>query len=521
MFVRNLLQAGDHVTIVPAGIRITLQYSERGSLESVYVGHPDNQVLHEELLTPLIASLEVPTHLPITRGTSYVYGCLYTGDIFKVEGKLTNTVEAHYVSQYLQNPDKFHFFAGHMQSYAVGMNTPIAIQRWLKTMNFNVLPSYLVPANLNEDNFSVMLNLDSYPFRYPRIMSYILFRNGKFEFVPTNVRQMVVKEVKKYTSYDGYILADVVSHDVGFITTTYADVVNYNIHKGSVILVNDDNVIIDCYNDPSIKKHHDRKLVCEYCGKLISVPEKSKRFTCSDSHCVSVIYNRVNAMLTNLGFDKISVERLHECAEATGNIVSLPDILDLDEYKDLKITVDAPKILRAVVPTSVIPRFSDWTVFCNKCNNSVDSILYYLKNPDKLMLDLELDGAVYRRLYDWLLVPENLFDVVGMIEHPNITVVSTGKKFEGAPIFRGKSIYVTGTFKHGSYEDIRAILASYSAEVYDRFNTAVDCVIVGSMHEGVSGKSVQKAKMMNIPIFEEDEFFQRYDIDTDIATYLD
>lgn len=520
MFVRNLLQAGDHVTIVPAGVRVTLQYSEKGSLEAAYVGHKD-PVLHEELLTPLIHADEVPVHLPITKGTSYVYGCLYTGETYKVEGVLSNAVESHYVSKYLQDPSKFHFFAGHMQSYAVGMNTPVTIQRWLKTMGFDTLPGYLVPANLTEDTFPVMLNLDKYPFRYPRIMSYIVFRSGQFEFVDTTIRQIVVKNLVKYTSYDGYILTDIHSYDFGSITTSYAEIVNKNIHEGSILLVDGDNHIVDCYTDPNLKKRYDRKITCEYCGKIIPVPETDVRFTCGDSHCVSVLFNRVNHMLSVLGLDKVSSDRIKEYSKLSGYTLSLPDVLDMEEYRDAKIVVDAPKLLSAVVPSSVIPRFSDWTVFCNRCNNSIESITYYLKNPDKMMLDLNLDKSIYRRLYDWLQDSDNLLDVIGMIEHPNVTVISTGKKFEGAPIFRGKSIYVTGSCIHGSFEDMRAILTSYAAEVYDRFNTAIDCVIIGGLHDGVSGKSVQKAKMLDIPIFEELEFFETYDIDSDIANFLE
>ena len=518
MFVRNLLQAGDHVTIIPAGIRITLQYSERGSLECVYVGHKDDKVLHSELLPPILKSGEVPIHLPITKGTSYVYGVLYTNSVYKVEGKFNNTVEANYISEYLQDPSKFHFFAGHMQSFAVGMNAPMAIQRWLKTMNFNILPSYLVPKSLTEDNFSTMLNLETYPFKYPRIEGYIIFRQGKFDFVHTNVRQMVVKSIHKYTSSDGYILADICSHDLGSINTTYADIVNMNIQEGSVILVNDDNKIIDGYNGQSLKtQKYSCKIPCDYCGRLITVPKTSVRFKCEDEHCISNIYPRAERMLSKLNLPAITLDELKTFAENTNNILSMADILDMDKFTDLVITVDAPKLLDAVVPSSIITRFSDWSTFCNKCNNSVESIKYYIQNPDKMMFDLHLEGAVFRRLFDWLQSSDNILDVIGVMEHKCINVVSTGKRFEGAPIFRGKSIYVTGKCAHGSFEDIHAILTSYSALVYDRFNTAVDCVLVGDFHENIDGKALQKAKQFGIPIFEESEFFAKYDIDNDLA----
>lgn len=521
MFVRNLLQAGDFITIVPAGIRITLQYSENGSLETVYTGFEPDKVPHPELLTPIIKSGEVPTHIAITKGTSYVYGCMYTNEVYNVEGKFHQAVEKHYISEYIKDPSKFHFFAGHMFSHAMAIGTSLTIQRWLKTRGFNILPSYLVPQGLKETDFPKLLNLDKYPFVYPRVLGYIRFRNGKYEFVNTNVRQMVVKSINKIVSFDGFILADIQSYDMGSMSVSYADVVNYNIHEGYIILVDEDNHIIYSQPPEGVKTgRRNRKINCQFCGKVLEVPKTSIRFTCTDEHCVSVLFNRVNNMLSKLGYDTLELERLREYAKEYNNILSLPDVLDMPEYKDKKTTIDAPNLLSAVVPTSIVTRFSDWTVFCNKCNNSVESIIYYVKNPDKMMFDLNLDGSVFRRFHTWLQSPENVLDITGVMSHPNVTVISTGKRFEGAPIFRGKSIYVTGQCMHGGFEDMRAILSSYSATVYDRFNTAVDCVIIGGLHEGVSGRDIQKAKQMQIPIFEEADFFRQYDIDSDIAANM-
>ena len=115
MFVRNLLQANDYATIVPAGIRITLQYNDKGQIEAVYVGHNEDKILHPELLTPILKLGHVPNHISITKGTSYVYGCLYTGEVYKVEGLLHASVQTHYISKFIEDPSKFHFFAGHIQ----------------------------------------------------------------------------------------------------------------------------------------------------------------------------------------------------------------------------------------------------------------------------------------------------------------------------------------------------------------------------------------------------------------------
>lgn len=519
MFVRNLLQAGDHATIIPAGVRITLQYNENGSLESVYTGHKDDAVLHSELLSPILKMTEVPNHLPITKGTSFVYGCLYTGDVFRVEGSLDTTIQTHYLSKFLESPSKFHFFAGHIQSYAVAVNSPIMVQRWLKSAGFNVLPSYVIPQKLNEGSFATLLRKETFPFTYPRIQGYIIFRAGQYIFASTQIRQMVVKSIKKSVNYDGYILAEISSNDIGSIVASYADIVNFNIQSGTVLFVNDDNQIVGCHNYPNqVSQAYERNITCEYCGKLITVPTQSTRFTCEDEHCVSVMYSQVNRMLAKLGLATIDVDRLKEFAKESNNIICLPDILDMEEFQDTVVEIDLPKLLEAVVPPSVISRVSDWSAFCNKCNNSIESVSYYLQNPDKMFDDLNLDPAIYLRLHNWLKSSENLLDVLGMFDNPKVKILTTGKRFEGAPIFRGKSIFITGTFLHGSYEDIKAILTSYSALVYDKFNTAVDCVIVGGLHDRTDGRAIQKARSFDIPIFEETEFFNQYDIDTDLAS---
>lgn len=519
MFVRNLLQAGDHVTIVPTGIRITLQYGPSGQVEKVYTGFKESErVLHEDLLIPLLTSKEIPSHIAVKNGTTFIYGCLYTSEITECEGKLDSDVEAEYIKNYLNNTSLFHFFAGHMHSLALSINSPVTVQRWLKTGGFETLPQYLVPASLNENNFYSMIQLDKYPFLFPWISGYIRFRNNEYGFISTNMSQLVVKEINRSVSAEGYIQANLKSCNFTSVVVSYADVVNKNIHEGSLVLLNEDNQIVASYNlqENNIEPYA-RTITCQYCGKVISVPSINTNFTCSNEHCVSVMYGKASRMLSKFKLDSIGIEDFKKYAEGFSNIITLPDILDMDQYKGIIVEVPLTSVLEAVVPSNVITRYSDWVVFCNSCNNSMDSVSYYLQNPERIIQDLKLDPSVYTKLVDWLQDDDNQLEVIGVLEHPRISVLTTGKRFEGAPIFRGKSIYLTGRFNHGSFEDVKAILTSYSAQVYEKFNTGVDCVIVGGLHENVSGRDLQKAKMMDIPIFEEDEFFSKYEIDDDIA----
>ena len=86
-------------------------------------------------------------------------------------------------------------------------------------------------------------------------------------------------------------------------------------------------------------------------------------------------------------------------------------------------------------------------------------------------------------------------------------IVQENKAFEGAPIFRGKEIVITGRFRHGNNNFIKSIFESYGA---------TGCVVVGDIPEDVSGIAIRKAKKARIDVFDESTFFNMYDIDADL-----
>ena len=79
---------------------------------------------------------------------------------------------------------------------------------------------------------------------------------------------------------------------------------------------------------------------------------------------------------------------------------------------------------------------------------------------------------------------------------------------------------ITGTFNHGSKEEVKSILESYSATVVFNMNDNVQCVIIGDMLEDTNGVAVKHAKDNRIPIMTESKFFDQYDIDKDMAENL-
>ena len=98
----------------------------------------------------------------------------------------------------------------------------------------------------------------------------------------------------------------------------------------------------------------------------------------------------------------------------------------------------------------------------------------------------------------------------------NFEIISTGLKFEGAPIFRNKIIMVTGDFAHGSKEDVANILRSYSATVTFHYDDTVQCVLVGDSKSNIDGQAIRQARWDHVPVMDEADFFAQYEIDDDL-----
>mgnify|MGYP002868044436 CR=1 FL=1 len=75
-------------------------------------------------------------------------------------------------------------------------------------------------------------------------------------------------------------------------------------------------------------------------------------------------------------------------------------------------------------------------------------------------------------------------------------------------------IYLTGKFIHGTEAEVSSILQSYSAEITS--STDADCCIVGDIGEDIDGAMISKLRDLGVPIFNESEFFDVYEIDADV-----
>ena len=126
------------------------------------------------------------------------------------------------------------------------------------------------------------------------------------------------------------------------------------------------------------------------------------------------------------------------------------------------------------------------------------------------------------RFARWLNVPQNLSELDTIVTSSQIIIKDTGKlaAFDAPLLFLHKTIFITGTFKHGSLVDIATILQSYGAVVVTEYDDFIDYVLIGDIKDNIKGEAILGARSLGIPVVEESAFFAHYGIDADLQNNL-
>lgn len=522
MFIKNFLKPGDYLMTVPAGLPLTLQYNEKGNLDKLYQGWKDNKVkVTEEFYTVFIKSGACPTRISVKNGTTWITGVLYSSEVFSSPGNLPDCIFDKLKETFLKDSSNFKFYAGNVESLATLFRGANPIVNWLKMSKFNVLPGWIVPANLNKDAFYKMIDTERFTskFIYGLVSNYIVYRGGDVIYANTGMKQFVVSRASKFIDDYGYIKCTIHPKDssMNAVVLNYSDVVRFNIQTNSLLVLDcNDSVMYTCATDNKKREPRSSKVSCDICGKSFSVP-KTGVTECSDPHCKSKWFIRINHMLSVL---KLPLMKRNRFDEVISSLICLTDIFTLEEYSDVEVNISLATLLESIVPVTSVSNPQVFKQFSSKCKNTIKTFQYYVHNPDRILNDLELTGMFATRLIDWLSDSYNQSDIDCMLDCPQIKISLVGKKFDGAPIFRNKLIMITGSFKHGEHDEIEAIFRSYSADVTEEFSSDVDCIVVGDLLEDINGAAVRQANNLCIPVFQESEFFNRYEIDKDMEENL-
>lgn len=513
MQVRNLLKPGHQVYPIPIGAFMTLQYNVEGNLEKVYLGIEDKDDVTSEIMVYMIENQTIPPKLAVAGGTTFVYGVLYTGQIPKKEMDFDQFQYSQY-TLYREHADKFNFFAFHIDCTATRISGGISTQSTLAMNKFKTLNITLVPAN--PDDSTVMSWLSGQYWNFVTGICIGFWDALDKEYIKADMNVFVVKSVERFTDEYGFILANIKSSNGHVLSVDYSEIIRNNVHTGDVLYLNYNNQI--SYVIHKKTDVVDDVISCTFCGRRFKAPTFGN-VCCPDEHCMSRVYPEICRFLKEFGFPVFDYETFKNYADS-GKITSIPDVLLLEPYQNAVIDTTFDKILRALISPKLIRSIDVMTIFSNAVANNMRTFVFYVDHPDKIGRDLSITHPDLTRLVMWLSDNENASDLKTIIQSKQFNIVKKDIRFDAPPILRNKTICITGNFYHGDMSEIVSILRSYSAEVTTQFTAAVTFVVTGGTGENISGEIVHAARALNIPVYNEHDFFMHYQIDDDIRNLV-
>ena len=509
----KFFQTGDFIVPVPLGIPLTIQYDVDGIVEKAFIGYGDSKVNATDKLQKVMhTGTVINQRIPLKGGYFWVEGVLDIGTTIFDEGDLPNSLMQKYIDYAESNPTGTKFYAVGASSTGAFFKGAIHVREWLKVNHFNVLNGLVAPAKVSVFD---LVTKDAVQFNYPKIMYVGIYHLNNLTFVPTGIKQITVGKPDVYLRMDGTVCGKI-SNNLEF---SYAKLAEFDIGENTNVVLDDENHIICA--EPIIGKKHSHclsQVTCEVCGRRY-VSEKTVT-RCPDEHCPSNLYGDVIQMLTVFNLPYMEFDEYLEIVKQNP-LFSLIDVFDLPTYQDSHIEVTLTKLFEAITPRSFIPDTNFLAQFCGACNNTKKTVLYYVLYPEKIATELSLSNKIMQnRLVEWLSDGYNTTLVTTMMDLPQISIVSTGKKFDGVPMFIGKTICITGTFARGTLDDVASTISSYSAKVSYELNKDVAMVVVGGQLIGQDSKLITDARKYGIPVYEEDRFFSYYGIDDDVVSNL-
>ena len=519
MSIKNFLVAGDYFIPVPAGLPLTLQYDENGNLEKIYKGFEKEEDISSILIPAWRAAELAPVKINVKGGTTWITGLLYTGNQFYSSGNLPECISEDLIKSFNEDSSTFNFFACVIESMATLFKGAGSIKQWLQMNEFNVLKGYLAPANPSDESVKQIVE-STFNFRYSMITDCVVFHGTEVSYYNLGVSQHIVSSVKKHVSEDGHIYGKVYFNTLDNpeckpITCDWSTVVLYNLSpKKRIVLDSGSNIIYSDFYSSKDNSVRENFIVCDFCGNKIEVSE-GKETICDDETCPSRLYPKIVRFLKELNLPIIEYSAYKNYCKSF-HFEDASDILSIPEYEDVEVSATIVSLLKALTPVEVVANDDFFIKLSNICSNNYKTFIYYITHTDRILS--QLNDVWATKFVKW--VQNNGYVFVKIIDSFHVKVVSTNKKFDGAPIFRNVTFYLTGVFKHGNLDDITSILASYSGKVSGTYSTEVNVVIYGDMMENIDGTVIRQAKRDNKSIFSESMFFSKYEIDKDLAENL-
>lgn len=535
MYVKNRFTPGDCVMPLPIGVPIKVTYNNKGLLHSVvamtdYTFETESEDTSISLYDTFVKSKIVPLDILIKDGASTVRGILKSnaiiGDVFYQYrnniGSVPMAYEESLLKDFVSSPYDYTFVATDIQSEASSFTTAVTIKQWLSTAGFNVAKSILVPSGITEIQFIQLIHSNNIEqdCTFPVIAGYTIFNKSSIKHIAMSLDIEVATKKPELTFDDrGNVIIQVTvsgNNDLDQSYTRlrsypYTKAQKYNIHKGSIIVSDAEDQSV--YFVSESKERYDTALSCPLCNAKITIGrDEHHATTCSNPHCPSNTYFETLHMCDSFGLPKPVREDYYKWGRNQQNLVPADYLNTLPETFIIKTSLI--KVLRASIPTSILPNDASISDLLHKCNDSQETLIFYVRNSDRMTADLGLNTGMYNRFLKWVKTHDD--DIVKMIENPHIQI-ETSKHLDSVdPTLRTKNIYLTGQFKRGSYSEISEILESYAATIVNQVQLA-NTVITGALMDGIDGQAVKYARQHDISVVDEDSFFTSYLIDEDLS----
>ncbi len=258
--------------------------------------------------------------------------------------------------------------------------------------------------------------------------------------------------------------------------------------------------------------------VCPVCGTpLVRIEGEAAHYCPNENHCPPQIKGKIEHFISRkaMNIESLGPETVDEYF-SRGLIRNFADLYDI-KIQDIDgvmgtRTKSAKKIVDGIINTKNVPfervvfslgirfvgettakllarRFKSMDCLCSA---SVDD----LKNIDGV------GDVIAHSVYDYFRNDENLSIIHKLTEH-GIQMAVSQDNFSSTNILEGKSIVISGVFSQHSRDEYKEMIELNGGKNVGSISSKTSFVLAG---ENMGPSKLEKAKSLNVPIYNEDEF---------------
>lgn len=264
---------------------------------------------------------------------------------------------------------------------------------------------------------------------------------------------------------------------------------------------------------------------CPICGsKLVKNKDDEANYYCVNPHCDA---KRIESLIHFASRDAMNIEgfgdEIIEDFYNLGYLKHVDDFYRLERYKEELMELEGfgEKSINNLLDSAE-----------NSKSNSLEKLLFALgiryvgaktgkllalnfKNIDNLINasyeDLinikDIGNSIANSLYDYFRKEENI-ELINKLKDLGLNMDYQGKEVIESDLFNGKTFVLTGTLSKYSRDEAKEKIELYGGKVTSSVTSKTDVVIVGDS----PGSKYEKAKSLNIAIWNEEEFVKNIEM---------